>query len=186
MSLARLAASAFLLAAAAAGIASTGACASTPNPNATTQIYTPDDAFELWAGEIDDAGGAGPDAVLGKRCGTLDCHGQPGRPLRIYSQDGLRIDNDAGNYSGGQPETQQEQLANFTAAIGLQPELTSKVFAGELDPHSVLLLLRKPLQLERHEGGQVSKPGDAIDQCLSSWFADKPNVAACASAASVP
>ena len=29
--------------------------------------------------------------VLEKRCGTLDCHGQLGRPLKFYSQNGLRL-----------------------------------------------------------------------------------------------
>ena len=28
--------------------------------------------------------------VLERRCGTLDCHGQPARPLRIYGNTGLR------------------------------------------------------------------------------------------------
>jgi hypothetical protein len=29
--------------------------------------------------------------VMERRCGTLDCHGQPSRPLRIYSSIGLRL-----------------------------------------------------------------------------------------------
>ena len=33
----------------------------------------------------------GVDAFMEKRCGALDCHGQIGRPLRIYSSNGLRM-----------------------------------------------------------------------------------------------
>lgn len=164
------------------------ACASPPDTSRVTQIYTPDNAFVTFAG-----GGAlvGPDAVLAQRCGTLDCHGSIGRPLRIFSADGLRLVDEAGNIPGGAPETQDEKFANFTAAISVQPELTSEVFAGNFDPH-VLLLLRKPLGLERHKGGQVSQGGDYIDQCLTSWLSSGngsgtgTNYTACLNAASVP
>jgi hypothetical protein len=158
------------------------ACGPTPDPNRVTNIYTPDDAFEQYAG-----GGAlvGMDGFIAARCGTLDCHGQIGRPLRLFSQDGLRIVDDAGNYPGGAPETPDEQFANFTAVIGLQPELTSEVFAGLYDPH-VLLMLRKPMQLERHKGGQVIQSGDTGEKCIVSWFEDSTDYSACANAASIP
>ena len=172
-----------VLAAAVTGISmGLAACASTPDPSRTTNIYTPDTAFAQYAG-----GGAnvGVDGFIALRCGSLDCHGEIGRPLRLFSQSGLRIVDDAGNYPGGAPETEEEQFANFTAAISIQPELTSKVFAGLYDPH-VLLLLRKPLQLERHKGGAVLQSGDDGDTCLTSWLNGAVNYTACANAAKIP
>jgi len=163
---ARFVGSVTLAMAIAASFVVVAACGPTPDPNRVTNIYTPDNAFEEYAG-----GGAqvGVDGFLAARCATLDCHGQIGRPLRLFSQDGLRIVDDAGNYPGGAPETESEIFANFTAAISIQPELTSEVFAGNYDPH-VLLLLRKPLQLERHKGGPVLQPNDDGDTCLTSWL----------------
>ena len=72
----------------------------------------------------------------------------------------------------------------------MQPELTSEVFAGNFDPH-VLLLLRKPMQLERHKGGQVIQAGDTGDTCLTSWLSSGTptggvDYTACGNAASVP
>jgi hypothetical protein len=180
---ARLVGSAVLAVCAAGGVVVTGACASSPDTSRVTEVYTPDDAFVQWIGGTT---GTGPDAVIGQRCGTLDCHGQLGRPLRIFSQSGLRLVDEAGAIPGGIPETEDEQFANFTAAISLQPELTSEVFAGSQDPHAVLLLLRKPLQLERHKGGQVFQPNDPGDTCLTTWLQDNTDYKACATALQVP
>ncbi len=180
---ARVIVSVVAAAAIAVGVVLVAACGGTPDPNRVTNIYTPDDAFEQYAG-----GGAkiGVDGFLAARCGTLDCHGGIGRPLRIFSQSGLRIVDDAGNYPGGAPETEAEIFANFTAAISVQPELTSEVFAGNFDPH-VLLLLRKPMQLERHKGGQVIQGGDTGDTCLTSWLSGLGvDYTACGNAALVP
>jgi len=179
---ARFVGSAVLAAAIGGGLVGVAACGPTPDPNRVTNIYTPDDAFEQYAG-----GGAkiGVDGFLAARCATLDCHGEIGRPLRLFSQDGLRIVDDAGDYPGGAPETESEIFANFTAVIGVQPELTSEVFAGNLDPH-VLLLLRKPLQLERHKGGQVLQAGDYGDTCLSSWLSGAVDYTSCGMAAAIP
>jgi hypothetical protein len=180
---ARLAGSFVFAASLAGALVAVAACASTPDPNRVTNIFTPDDAFLQYAG-----GGSkvGVDGFLAARCATLDCHGEIGRPLRLFSQDGLRIVDDAGNYPGGAPETTTEIFANFTAAISLQPELTSEVFAGLDDPHAVLLLLRKPLQLERHKGGAVIQSGDDGDKCLTSWLADAIDYTACGNAAAIP
>ena len=115
----------------AGALVSIAACGPTPDPNRVTNIYTPADAFEQFAG-----GGTkvGVNGFLAARCATLDCHGQLGRPLRLFSESGLRIVDDAGDYPGGAPATSTEIFANFTAAISVQPELTSEVFAGNLDP----------------------------------------------------
>ena len=164
------------------------ACASTPDSSRVTEIFTGDASFAEFAGgkAADGTPLVGVQPVLAARCGTLDCHGSIGRPLRIFSQFGLRLVDDAGNVSGGAPTTTAEVFADYTAAISVQPELTSKVFAGIDDPH-VLLLLRKPLARERHKGGQVFQSGDDGDNCLSSWLsAQGIDYTACKNAASVP
>ena len=83
------------LAGAAGLVSAFAACASPPDPNRATLV-----------GFVDPTGGLDPDPVqfkdqgvskfLERRCGTLDCHGQGGRPLRLYSGRGLRLPNDAG------------------------------------------------------------------------------------------
>jgi hypothetical protein len=152
------------------------ACAGTPNTSETTTIYTSADAYRDFAGYGTTASGApnaGVQGMLATKCATLDCHGQVGRSLRIFSQNGLRLADDAGtgNVSGGAATTPAEIFANFTSTISVQPEQTSKVFAGQEDPHA-LILLRKPLGLERHKGGQVLASGDPGDLCLTSWLQD--------------
>src|SRR5580704_4256481 len=80
--------------------------------------------------------------VFERRCGTLDCHGQVGRPLRIYSGLGLRLPNDAGNTPGNGATTPDEITDNYRAVIGLEPEEMTRVVAGE-DPPRTLLILAK-------------------------------------------
>jgi hypothetical protein len=43
------------------------------------------------------------------------------------------------------------------------------VYEGYYPPEA-LLIIRKPLQLERHKGGAVFVSGDATYQCLTSWL----------------
>jgi hypothetical protein len=176
------------LSASAAALAT--ACAATPDVNQDTTILTPD--YAAFAG-----GGtnAGVHTFLEKRCGTLDCHGQVGRPFRLFGQYGLRALNDAGVVSGGvTPDTQGEIYSNYLAAIGLQPEETSRVVAGD-DPPTDLLLVAKPTMLETHKGGQVISVGDVSYVCLTSWLELLPNAsaidrakneAACNMAAAIP
>ena len=57
------------------------ACASAPDGNARVAIVAPSEtSFPSVA------------TFLERRCGTLDCHGQVGRNLRLYGFDGLRLD----------------------------------------------------------------------------------------------
>ena len=146
------------------------ACASVPNANETTSIYTSANAYDDFAGSPGGAPNAGVQGMLAAKCATLDCHGEVGRSLRIFSQNGLRIADDSGNVPGVQATTPEEIFANFTSTISW-PRRTSKVFANQDDPH-VLILLRKPLGLERHKGGQVLASGDPGDVCLTSWLED--------------
>ena len=53
----------------------------TPDPDLTTELPPPGDIapFEPLG------------LAMGPSCGSLDCHGQPGRNLRIYYSRGLRL-----------------------------------------------------------------------------------------------
>lgn len=141
-------------------------CASVPDANRYTVILTPDPVQYQ----------KGVSLFMERRCGTLDCHGQDGRPMRIYGARGLRLPNDAGLTPANGDTTSAEQLANFRAVVGLQPEQMSRVVAsGGQNPES-LLLLQKPLGLEfggaRHKGGSVIASGQADPgyRCLTGWL----------------
>lgn len=150
-----------LLCAAGVVLVATPSCAPVPDRDRTTEIIEPD--FAIYAQYVD--------TYLARRCGTLDCHGQPGRAYRIYSREGLRLtDNDAGLVSGQQPTTPDEVRANFVSAIGLEPEQMSRVVASpDLDPNT-LLFLRKPLKLERHKGGTAMAQDDVGYKCVVGWL----------------
>ncbi|MGH7279937.1 MAG: hypothetical protein ACRELY_00310 [Polyangiaceae bacterium] len=143
-------------------------CASIPDENRYTVILTPSAAQYQ----------QGVSFFMERRCGTLDCHGQDGRPMRIYGARGLRLPNDGGLTPATGDTTPAEQLANFRAVVGLQPEQMTRVVAsGGQNPES-LLLLQKPLSLEgggaRHKGGPVIASGQADDGyvCLTQWLAN--------------
>lgn len=144
------------------------AACSFADPNATTTPALPDrDQFTTSVSPF-----------MEKRCGALDCHGQPGRPLRLYSQFGLRRDlTEAGARVTG-PTTPQELTDNYFAVVGLEPE--------DVGTPSALLLL-KPLDIEgggvRHKGGPVLRKDDDGYRCLSSWLAAEVDVANCTTAA---
>lgn len=148
------------------------ACAESPDKRRETAVIAP--SFELYVK-------SGVDLYLTRRCGTLDCHGAPGRPLRFYSTFGLRIySEDAALVPGAQPTTQEELRANYESVIGLEPEQMSRVVAeGAPDPRQ-LILLRKPLFEEfaggeRHKGGPVMALNDDGYVCLSAWLAAPPD-----------
>jgi hypothetical protein len=50
----------------------------------------------------------------------------------------------------------------------LEPELTNRVIEGA-DPYE-LLILRKPLEIEKHKGGPAMKRGDDAEICIVSWL----------------
>lgn len=132
----------------------------------------------------------GVDLVFEKRCGSLDCHGSSARNMRIYSSDGLRLANDAGISSGTADTTAAERLANYQSILGVEPRATTDVLNGG-DPYT-MLVMKKPLLIESHKGGQVIRLGDDAENCIYSWLhaeaeAGAPtNATACASAADYP
>ena len=117
-------------------------------------------------------------------CGSLDCHGQSGRPLRLFHHDGLRLaDDDA---PGGGATTPDEHAANLRAVVGLEPEGVRPRRRGRGRGAERLTLVRKALGLESHKGGAPLAPrGAAGDVCIRSWLATKTDEDACASGAEV-
>jgi hypothetical protein len=121
-----------------------------------------------------------------KRCGALDCHGQIGRPLRLYSQFGLRMKEGPNGTRDTSPTTDAELTANYFAVIGIEPEDVSDSLLSQ-GAYNDFLLLKKPLSIEgggvRHKGGPVLRGGDTGFDCLYSWISGKVNAANCADGA---
>jgi hypothetical protein len=152
--------------AASSALGGASSCASAPDSGRLTQVIEPD--FAAYRDHVD--------VYLGRRCGTLDCHGQQGRGYRIYGREGFRdytyqVD-DAGLVSGQQPTVPQEVLANFQALIALEPEEMSRVMArqGEREAVQRLVFVRKPLRLERHKGGPAMAEDDPGYRCIEAWL----------------
>src|SRR5580704_4499620 len=62
------------------------------------------------------------------RCGTIDCHGQPGRNLRMWGCDGMRLDagqgvNCTADDAGGGRSTIYEYQATYRSLVGLEPQV---------------------------------------------------------------
>ncbi|MFO0552168.1 MAG: hypothetical protein U0271_27525 [Polyangiaceae bacterium] len=111
--------------------------------------------------------------LLEARCGTLDCHGNVARPLRIYGQTGLRYnpDDDPDLYTGNPaaPTTDAEVERNYFSVCGIEPEKMAFVVAGE-EPPETLTLVRKPRLSEKHKGGRIWNEGKVEDRCLVNWI----------------
>jgi hypothetical protein len=143
-------------------IATTLSCASPPDKDRVTDILAPD--FETYVQNVD--------SYLTRRCGSLDCHGQPGRAYRIYSREGYRLYTieDGGLVSGQQPTRPEEQRANYQALVALEPEEMGRLMARQGENPNVLLFLRKALQIERHKGGPAMAEDDPGYRCVISWL----------------
>jgi hypothetical protein len=121
--------------------------------------------------------------ALHSHCGSLDCHGQVGRNLRLYGANGLRLD--PREFPGGSVSTQAEFRENYQSVIALEPELIARVFAESGANPERLTLVRKGRGTEHHKGGEAMVPGGAADRCLLSWLASNVDLDACAEAAEV-
>jgi hypothetical protein len=119
------------------------------------------------------------------RCGGLDCHGQDGRPLRIYGQTGLRLKAKEDGTRDNSPTTDDERTENYRSVIGLEPEALSECFATKGEKFDTFQLLLKPLGIEnggiRHKGGSVLRPtqSDPGWQCLYGWVSDSVDATQC-------
>lgn len=109
-------------------------------------------------------------------CGTLDCHGQTGRNMRLYGQYGLRLaptDNPL-----DQSTSNAEYDACYASIAGLEPEAMSDVVLHSAQPDA-LAMFRKPRGIEKHKGGQLVIQGDALDRCMVTWVTGTVDSDAC-------
>ncbi|MDP9148982.1 MAG: hypothetical protein M3O36_03430 [Myxococcota bacterium] len=143
---------------------------------------TAPDSSELAFGPVAD--------YLVHRCGTLDCHGQSGRNLRVWGCDGMRLDAfdlvSCNRLVGGKPTTLQEHQATYRSVVGLEPSVMTAVVQGGGKHPELLTLVRKARGTEAHKGGQIVVAGDAQDACVTSWLAGNTDTTACASASGLP
>ena len=138
-------------------------------------------------------GPAGKFPVVGDylelRCGSLDCHGQPGRNMRVWGHYGMRLKT--GDTPGLSPPmspatTSDEYQATYRSVVGLEPTVMSAVVSEHGAHPEVLTLVRKARGLEAHKGGALITPGDDQDVCITSWLAGNIDVNACGLAQTYP
>ena len=140
-------------------------CSSPPDSSSTPNLSVAD---------VDPAGFRDSvEPVFERRCGSVDCHGQLASGMRIYSENGLRLPNDAGLAVGSGATSIAEINANYTAIVGLQPEMVNALMANPArtaDDVRHLLILAKPLQDERHKGGPALSLGEPAEACIELWL----------------
>lgn len=162
-----------LLVTAATALAAFVACSS-PDPNARIGVNAPDRA------QFDPVG-----ALMDHRCGSLDCHGQPGRNLQVWGCEGERLDpNDVPGCraAGGKDTTAAEYDATYRSVVGLEPAVMSQVVSDKGTDPELLTFIRKARGEESHKGGYVVTPGDDQDVCFTTWLGGKTDTATCAKA----
>lgn len=133
---------------------------------------------------------SGVSEFMERRCASIDCHGQMSRPLRLYSEWGLRltVNDDGSRFTG--LTTKEERLANYRSVVGLEPEALEACFRSKGAKADFQLLL-KPLGADnqgiRHKGGSVLRPSgdDPGWECLFGWASGDVSQAECAKAARV-
>lgn len=130
-------------------------------------------------------------AVLERKCGSLDCHGQSERSFIVFGRNGLRRPGGGVNptttgggaagtgggattgtgtlVTGGETTTVFERQGTYQSLCALQPEIIAEVVAGEKPP-TELTVIRKASLREAHKGGQVWLVDSPGDQCLQTWF----------------
>ncbi len=120
-------------------------------------------------------------ALLERRCGSLDCHGQASRNLRLYGNEGLRLaqEGDASRPSSTVNTTDAEVTENYLSVVGLEPELMSQVVREGASNPLRLTLMRKPLGIENHKGGTLFQAGDSQVVCVTSWLAGHTDAVTC-------
>lgn len=107
--------------------------------------------------------------ALQPRCGTLDCHGQIGRNLRLFGSRGLRLLAKDSPSEG--VTTPEEYDATYWSVIALEPEILTQVVRDGGQRPERLSLIRKGRGIDTHKGAAMIKPGDDLDFCLLGWLA---------------
>jgi hypothetical protein len=101
-------------------------------------------------------------------CGTLDCHGQPDRNLRLYGARGLRLDPTENSMEGTTRPPEYE--ADYWAVVALEPETLASVIRDGVAQPERLILIRKGRGTTRHKGGTLMQPNDDLDRCIVEWL----------------
>lgn len=128
--------------------------------------------------------------ALEAHCGTLDCHGQLARNVRVYGLNGLRIKdpNDPNSgITGVGATTAKERDSTYLSVIGIQPEVLSQVFAEHGTRPERWIVYSKGSGLEHHKGGSpMPRPTGlctespcAANICVRSWLTGALDLAAC-------
>jgi hypothetical protein len=110
-------------------------------------------------------------------CGTLDCHGQTGRNLRLFGGHGLRLAKS--DDPGGRATTAAEYQASYWSTIGLEPELLDEVVRDGGKQPDRLMIVRKARGEVKHKGGTLMQANDQLDRCLQLWLAGHPDSDIC-------
>jgi hypothetical protein len=141
----------------------------------------PDPNAQVTAGDIDKASFKPVALMLGRRCGSIDCHGSRYRNFRMYGFGGLR------KVATDTPETPattpQEADDDYDAFMTLEPGAMNDFIRGGRHTPSTLTVYRKGRGDEAHKGGQRIVVGDAADLCLTSWLTSTVDTASCTTAA---
>ena len=114
--------------------------------------------------------------LLDVRCGSLDCHGNVARNLRLYGSAGRRLSASDQPFSPA-CNTASEVDQEFRSVVGLEPEQVSAVASGA-DPET-LTMMRKARGTEAHKGEQIWSIGDDSDTCVTSWLEGSVDRSAC-------
>jgi hypothetical protein len=161
-------------------VSSTG-CASRPDDGSTPELVVADLDLPTYTSAVH--------PVLERRCGSIDCHGQLPRGLRVYGELGMRLPNTRGLAPGLGATTPEEARATYESILGLEPEKTNALAARSprsLDDAYDLTFLSKPLELERHRPGRSLAKGQPAEQCITSWLIGKVDRALCEAAVNAP
>ena len=120
---------------------------------------------------------------LDSRCGSLDCHGQASRNLRVWGCVGMRLSNTdvsiCSRAKGGRATSPEEHQATYRSLVGLEPTVMSAVVLDQGRDPELLTFVRKARGLEAHKGGTLVVPGDDQDVCMTSWLTGQTNLTAC-------
>lgn len=116
-------------------------------------------------------------------CGTLDCHGQIGRNMRLYGQYGRRLDPADDPLT--EPTTDAEYEATYESIVALEPEAMSAVVLHQTSPVT-LTMVRKPIGIEEHKGGVLFQSGDDLYRCIVGWVREAFDSNACSMVVNTP
>jgi hypothetical protein len=130
--------------------------------------------------------------VFERRCGTLDCHGDPLRPFLVFGQTAYRRPDasqlaNPNYFPGGLEATTDYEIdGTYESVCGLESEEMDAVIRGEGKLED-LSIVRKPRLQSKHKGGRIWGAGTtAGDRCLLTWIQGTLDVEACKNELEVP